>query len=130
LKSIHPKSLKCARFAVQQDFQGKGIAMRLTIACVKTQRRGDPLDHGHGHYKGPIYQPNWAAFREGLASLGYVEGKNLRIELREADGHYERLPDLAADLIKLEPAVLVGAQLPATLALKAATTIIPIVCRR
>ena len=79
------------------------------------------------NYNAPIMQPYWAALREGLASLGYVEGQNLRIERREADGHYERLPDLAADLVKLEPAVLVGAQLPATLALKAATTTIPIV---
>src|SRR6516165_10851697 len=78
-------------------------------------------------YKRPELHPNWAAFQEGLASLGYVEGQNLKIELREADGHYERLPDLAADLVKLQPAVLVGAQLPATLALKAATTTIPIV---
>ena len=78
-------------------------------------------------FKGPIFQPFWAAFREGLGSLGYVEGQNLRIDLREADGHYERLPDLAADLVKLQPAVLVSAQLPATLALKAATTTIPIV---
>ena len=78
-------------------------------------------------FKLPVTQPFWAAFLEGLASLGYLEGQNLRIELREADGHYERLPDLAADLIKLQPAVLVGAALPATLALKAATTTIPIV---
>jgi putative ABC transport system substrate-binding protein len=78
-------------------------------------------------FKGPLAQPYWAAFREGLASLGYVEGQNLKIELREAEGHYERLPDLAADLVKLQPAVLVAAQLPATLALKAATTTIPIV---
>jgi putative tryptophan/tyrosine transport system substrate-binding protein len=77
-------------------------------------------------FKGPA-QSYWAAFREGLASLGYVEGQNLRIDLREADGHYERLPDLAADLVKLQPAVLVAAQLPATLALRAATTTIPIV---
>src|SRR5262249_40427352 len=79
------------------------------------------------NYRGPLTQSYWAAFREGLASLGYVEGENLRIDLREADGQYERLPDLAADLVKLQPAVLVSAQLPATLALKAATTTIPIV---
>jgi putative tryptophan/tyrosine transport system substrate-binding protein len=78
-------------------------------------------------FKGPLTQSYWAAFQEGLASLGYVEGQNLRIDLREADGHYERLPDLAADLVKLQPAVLVSAQLPATLALKAVTTTIPIV---
>ncbi len=58
-------------------------------------------------YKGPLLQSLWAAFLEGLGSRGYVEGQNLRIELREADGHYERLPDLAADLVKLQPAVLV-----------------------
>jgi ABC-type uncharacterized transport system substrate-binding protein len=78
-------------------------------------------------YKEPVMQPYWAAFQDGLASLGYVEGQNLKIELREADGHYERLPDLAADLIKLQPAVLVASQLPATVALKAETTTIPIV---
>jgi putative tryptophan/tyrosine transport system substrate-binding protein len=77
-------------------------------------------------YKGPA-ESLWAAFREGLASQGYLEGQNLKIELREAEGHYERLPDLAADLVKLQPDVLVAAQLPATLALKAATTTIPIV---
>jgi putative ABC transport system substrate-binding protein len=55
-------------------------------------------------FKGPLARPYWAAFREGLASLGYVEGQNLKIELREAEGHYERLPDLAADLVKLQPA--------------------------
>ena len=78
-------------------------------------------------YKEPVMQPYWAAFQDGLASLGYVEGQNLKIELREADGQYERLPDLAADLIKLQPAVLVASQLPATVALKAETTTIPIV---
>jgi putative ABC transport system substrate-binding protein len=77
-------------------------------------------------FKGPA-QSHWAEFREGLALLGYVEGQNLRIDLREADGHYERLPNLAADLVKLQPAVLVASQLPATLALKAATMTIPIV---
>jgi putative tryptophan/tyrosine transport system substrate-binding protein len=81
----------------------------------------------HGiSFKNPASEPSWAAFREGLASLGYVEGQNLRIEVREAERHYEQLPDLAADLVKLQPAVLVGVQLPATLALEAATTTIPI----
>jgi putative tryptophan/tyrosine transport system substrate-binding protein len=82
----------------------------------------------HGiSFKNPASQPSWAALREGLASQGYVEGQNLRIEVREAERHFERLPDLAADLVKLQPAVLVGVQLPATLALEAATTTIPIV---
>ena len=97
-------------------------------AVASAMDAGSPVvGYLHGiSFKG-VAQPFWAAFREGLASLGYVEGQNLKIELREAEGQYERLPDLAADLIKLHPAVLVASQLPASLALKAATTTIPIV---
>jgi putative ABC transport system substrate-binding protein len=69
-----------------------------------------------------------AAFREGLAQTGYVEGRNLTIELRFGDGQYDRLPAFAADLIQREVAVLVttGGSRIAKLA-QAATTIIPIV---
>ena len=53
-------------------------------------------------FKGPVAQPYWAAFREGLRVAGLRRRATiLRIELREAEGHYERLPDLAADLVKL-----------------------------
>jgi putative tryptophan/tyrosine transport system substrate-binding protein len=91
---------------------------------------GNALDAGSpiiGFLSGITFREGLAAFREGLGSMGYIEGQNLKIELREADGHYDRLPSLAADLVNLQPAVLVAAQLPATLALKAATTTIPIV---
>src|SRR4029453_13060471 len=69
-----------------------------------------------------------AAFREGLAQTGYVEGINLTIELRFGDGQYDRLPAFAADLVQREVAVLVttGGSRIAKLA-QAATTIIPIV---
>jgi ABC-type uncharacterized transport system substrate-binding protein len=69
-----------------------------------------------------------AAFREGLAQTGYVEGRNLTIELRFGDGQYDRLPAFAADLVQREVAVLVttGGSRIAKLA-QAATTIIPIV---
>jgi putative ABC transport system substrate-binding protein len=69
-----------------------------------------------------------AAFRQGLASVGYEEGKNVAIEFRWAEGHYDLLPALAAELVKQRPAVIVsvGGDPPA-FAAKAASTTIPLV---
>jgi putative ABC transport system substrate-binding protein len=65
--------------------------------------------------------------RAGLRDLGYVEGKNIVLEYRWAEGSYDRLPELAAELVRLKPDALVSFGTPATLALKQATTKIPIV---
>jgi len=67
------------------------------------------------------------ALRAGLRELGYVESKNIVVELRWADGKYERLPALAAELVRLRVDVLVGQGAPGSLALKDATTTTPIV---
>jgi putative ABC transport system substrate-binding protein len=67
------------------------------------------------------------AFRQGLRELGYVEGQNIVIEYRSADGKFERLPDLAAELVRLPVDVMVTPGNPETLAAKAATSTIPIV---
>jgi len=66
-------------------------------------------------------------FRESLHELGYVEGKNLVIEYRWAEGHFERLPDLAAELVRLRVDVIVAVGDPVILAAKQATSTIPIV---
>jgi len=67
------------------------------------------------------------AFRQGLRDLGYVEGRNVVIEYRFAEGKYERFPALAAELVALKVDVIVASTDPAALAAKQATKIIPIV---
>ena len=67
------------------------------------------------------------ALRAGLRDLGYVEGKNIVIEFRWAEGKYERFPELAAELVRLKVEVIVTAGSSAILAAKSATTTIPIV---
>jgi putative ABC transport system substrate-binding protein len=69
----------------------------------------------------------WEACRAGLRELGYVEGTNIVLEPRWAEGHHERLPELAAELVRLKVDVIVAAATPASRAAKAATNSIPIV---
>jgi putative ABC transport system substrate-binding protein len=67
------------------------------------------------------------AVRQGLRDLGYVEGRNVLIELRDAEGRLERLPALAAELVALKVDVIVAPGTPAALAAKQATSVIPVV---
>ena len=78
---------------------------------------GSPSTHG----------PFVVAFRQGLRDLGYVEGQNVVIELRWAEGRLERLPDLAAELVGLKVDLILTHATPGVLAAKQATTTIPIV---
>jgi len=71
--------------------------------------------------------PSVEAFRLGLRQLGYVEGQNILIEWRYADGRSDRLPDLAAELVRIKIDVIVTSATSPTQAAKKATNTIPIV---
>ena len=69
----------------------------------------------------------WREFRQGLRDLGYVEGQNIRFEFRSAEGHLDRLPELAAELVRLKTDIIVTWFTPTAIAAKQATQEIPIV---
>jgi len=68
-----------------------------------------------------------AAFVKGLGETGYEEGKTVHIEYRWADNQYDRLPSIAADLVRRQPAVIAAVTTPAARAAKTTTTTIPVV---
>src|SRR5215510_13009361 len=75
----------------------------------------------------PRETPRYAPFHQGLREFGYVEGQNLVIEWRYTEGHAERFPDLAAELVRLQVDVIVAGDNPAIAAAQHATSPIPIV---
>jgi len=86
--------------------------------------------HGNKHLIGFIaheYESMYDAFFEGLRDLGYIEGQNITIERRYAQGHPERFKEFASEMVELNADVIVTITTPAVLAIKSVTTTIPIV---
>lgn len=82
---------------------------------------------GYLHFAEPNYVPTAADFFQGLNEAGFVAGQNVAVEYRWAEGHYDRLPAMAADLVGLKADLIVAFGPPSAKAAKSATSTIPIV---
>jgi putative ABC transport system substrate-binding protein len=109
----------------RRTFVGAGAATLLAIPLGAWAQRGDRVPRLGLLTPGPTSLE--APFIDGMRDLGYIEGKNIVVQRRSADGDFARLPALAAELVKLQPDVIVAMVSAASIAASQATTTIPIV---
>src|SRR3989442_1039860 len=104
------------------------LAVPLAVAAAQPLEKVPRVGYlNPGAPSDPLRQHRFEAFRQGLRELGYVEGQNIAVESRWAEGHYERYPALAADLVRVQVDVIVAQSGAATKAAQEATRTIPIV---
>ena len=107
-----------------------GVALAILLATLASEAQQSAKTHRIGLLIGSserFVAPYIEIFRQALRALGYLEGGNILIEYRDADGTYDRLPVLAADLVRLKVDIVVTEGTPPTRAAIQATTTIPIV---
>jgi putative ABC transport system substrate-binding protein len=122
------------RWSRRQFVQGVGVASVALVGCARLpfQAQQTPPSISRIGWLGNTRantetDPNFDAFREGLRELGYIEGQNIVIETRWAEGRVEQLPALAMELARLQPDVLVTTTTQPTQAAMEVTSTIPIV---
>jgi putative ABC transport system substrate-binding protein len=106
---------------------GTAAAMACPLPLRAQQPQGRPLIAVLSPISAALAARNMEALRQGLRDLGYVEGRNIGFEFRYAEGDLARLPALAAELVALQPAVIIAGSAPGALAARKATRAIPIV---
>ena len=110
---------------------GLAVILALSITLGPLATEAQPAKVARIGYLSPLSasadSTHSEAFRQGLRDLGYVEGRTVVIEARYADGKFARLPDLAAEIIRLKVDVIVAAPTPAVRAAQQATRTVPIV---
>src|SRR4051794_10119170 len=105
---------------------GLGAAAAWPVVA-RSQQVGLPVIGYFGLGSATGFAPRVASFKQGLSEAGYVEGRNVAIEYRYANGQFDQLSALGADLVRLKPAVVFAAGLPTVQAVKEHTATIPIV---
>jgi ABC-type uncharacterized transport system substrate-binding protein len=128
IESPPPLTMLLSRDTRRREFIALigGVALAWPLATRAQQSAIPTVGFLHQGAVGPSAL-SLNGFRRGLEDIGFVEGRNIQLELRWAEGKYNQLPALAADLVRRQPAVIVAALLPAAHAAMAATATIPVV---